>query len=143
MIIRLKKRTLYTSLFLRIMWTIFGVLYFVFSDDEIYWLAWGYFLVGGFELGQFFYSLKHQYIIIEKGMIRKNMIYGSKNKIILGEINEIKKIANKYILKSKARDLHIDPLVIEKESLQDFTDFFKQLDLPPDKNVFSKFKLAE
>ena len=133
MTVRLKKRRLYTPLWLGLLWILFGILYFVFDDGNTYWLAFGYLLVGGFELGQFFYSLKHQYITIKNGIIRKNMIYGFKNKVILEEIDEIKKISGYIVLRSKARDLFIDPLVIENESLQEFTEFLKQTDLPAKK----------
>lgn len=111
------------------LWVVLGASYFIF-DEALSWLGYGFMIVGGFNLFQFFYNLQHQYLIIKNGRIQKNILYSFINRIEIDEIEEIKKIKGNYILKSKKTNLKINPDLIEKESLENLIKFLKKLEVP-------------
>lgn len=135
--IYLNKKRLKTHLFIGALWMILGLSYFIFGET-MFWLDYAYVSVGAFDLFQYFYSLKHHYLIIENGTITKNVLYGFQNKIELNEIKEIKKIGGDYILKSQMRNLKINPDLIQKESLEKLNTFLKKLNLPSEKNFLTR-----
>jgi hypothetical protein len=81
------------------------------------------------------YSLKHGYLKIENGWIQKNIFYSFRNKIKIDEIDTIKRIGGNYILKSRKRDLKINPDLIHEESLKALNTLMLDWGLPPEKLV--------
>ncbi|MFD0933544.1 hypothetical protein ACFQ0R_13140 [Psychroflexus salinarum] len=88
--INLNKKRLYTNLFLGTLWIFLGASYFIFGET-MSWIGYMYLILGILYLAHFLYDFKHQYLIIEKGRIQKNVLYSFKNSIELSEIEEIKK----------------------------------------------------
>lgn len=66
------------------------------------------------------------YLIIEKGILKQNYIFGKK--IDLSEIKSIKHFAGEYILRTDTRKMRIDIGSIEKSSLVDLKGELKKLD---------------
>ena len=67
------------------------------------------------------------YLIIEKGILKQNYIFGKKMK--LSEIKSIKHFAGEYILRIDKRKMRIDIGSIEKSSLAELRDELKKLDV--------------
>ena len=73
------------------------------------------------------------YLIIEKGVLKQNYIFGKK--IDLSEIKSIKHFAGDYILRTVRKELKINTKFIEEKSLVEFNEILKKLDLPEGKNA--------
>lgn len=67
------------------------------------------------------------YLIIEKGILKQNYIFGKKIK--LSEIKSVKHFAGEYILRTDTRKMRIDIGSVEKSSLAELRDELKKLDV--------------
>lgn len=134
--IKFKKKILRVNLILGLVWIVLGTLSIV-TNDELRWTDYGYLVIGILYVGHYLYDLTNQYLTVENGAIRKNGLYGFRKKIILNEINWIKKFAGDYILKTAEKELTINTQIIDKDSLNDLNKILAKLDLPPDKTPFA------
>ena len=116
------------------MWLLLGVSYFIF-ETTIPWVGYLYLILSLLDLVHFLYSLKHGYLKIENGWIQKNIFYSFRNKIKIDEIDTIKRIGGNYILKSRKRDLKINPDLIDQDSLKELNILMIEWGLPPEKVV--------
>jgi hypothetical protein len=132
--IRFKKKRLYINLILGLVWTGLGV-FSLFEDENLRWTDYGYLVVGTLYLGHYLYDLNNQYLTIENGSIRKNVLYGFGKKINVNEINRIEKYAGDYILRTVEKELKINTELIEEKSLVEFNEILKKLNLPEGKNA--------
>ena len=126
--IRLKKKRLYINLLLGLIWTGLGI-FNLLEDDNIKWIDYGYLVAGILYIGHYFYDLTNQYLIIENGTIRKNVLYGFRKKINLNEIKLIKKFAGDYTLKTETKELKINTELIEEKSLTELNTILEKLNL--------------
>jgi len=138
--VRFKKRRQNTNLIFGIFWFVLGILYLVFTDNNTFWIGYVHLVSGALFMIQNFYDSRHQYLHIENGVIQKNIFYGFSNKINLDEVYEINGTKSNYILKSEARKLSIDPSLIDQQSLIKLLHILRQVDLPSERNHFSKYK---
>jgi hypothetical protein len=129
-----KKKRLYINLILELVWTGLGV-FSLLEDESLRWTDYGYLVVGILYLGHYLYDLNNQYLTIENGSIRKNILYGFKKKINLNEIYRIEKYAGNYILRTLTKELKINTEFIEEKSLAEFNEILKKLNLPEEKNA--------
>ena len=67
------------------------------------------------------------YLIIEKGVLKQNYIFGKK--IDLSEIKSIKHFAGDYILRTDKRKLTINISWVDQSSLAELRDELKKLDV--------------
>jgi hypothetical protein len=132
--IRFKKKRLYINLILGLVWTGLGVFSLV-EDESLRWTDYGYLIVGILYLGHYLYDLNNQYLTIENGSIRKNVLYGFGKKINVNEINRIEKYAGDYIIRTLEKELKINTGLIEEKSLEEFNEILKKLNLPEGKNA--------
>jgi hypothetical protein len=132
--IRFKKKRLYINLILGLVWTGLGV-FSLLEDESLRWTDHGYLVVGILYLGHYLYDLNNQYLTIENGSIRKNILYGFRKKINLNEIYRIEKYAGDYILRTLTKELKINTELIEGKSLVEFNKILKKLNLPEGKNA--------
>ena len=132
--IRFKKNRLYINLILGLVWTGLGVFSLV-EDESLRWTDYGYLIVGILYLGHYLYDLNNQYLTIENGSIRKNVLYGFGKKINVNEINRIEKYAGDYIIRTLEKELKINTGLIEEKSLEEFNEILKKLNLPEGKNA--------
>jgi hypothetical protein len=129
-----KKKRLYINLILGIIWSGFGV-FNLLEDDNLRWSNYGFLTIGIFYIIHYLYDLINQYLTIENGTIRKNVLYGFGKKINLNEINRIENYAGDYILRTVRKELKINTKFIEEKSLVEFNEILKKLDLPEGKNA--------
>lgn len=129
-----KKKRLYINLILGIIWSGFGV-FNLLEDDNLRWSNYGFLTIGIFYIIHYLYDLINQYLTIENGTIRKNVLYGFGKKINLNEINRIENYAGDYILRTVRKELNINTKFIEEKSLVEFNEILKKLDLPEGKNA--------
>jgi hypothetical protein len=134
--IRFKKKRLYMSALLGIVWTGLGI-YNIIEDENLRWMDYVYLLVGILYIGHYLFDFKNQYLRIESGTIRKNRLYGYGKKINLNEINSIKKFAGDYTLKTDTQKLKINTELIEEKSLAELNEILQNLNLPSDKTPFA------
>jgi hypothetical protein len=137
--IKFKKNRLRYNLNIGILMTCLGSAYFIFDASP---MISGYlYLAAGLSMTfQYLYDVKHQYLIIENGIIKKNKLYSLKKKILIEDILEIKGTNKGYLLKSEKVNLKINPKVIDEESMPDLIQYLQSINIPDDKNLFSKFK---
>ena len=132
--IRFKKKRLYINLILGLVWTGLGV-FSLLEDESLRWTDYGYLVIGILYLGHYLYDLNNQYLKIENGSIRKNILYGFGKKINLNEINRIEKYAGDYILRTLTKELKINTEFIKEKSLAEFNEILKKINLPEGKNA--------
>ena len=132
--IRFKKNRLYINLILGLVWTGLGV-FSLLEDESLRWTDYGYLVAGILYLGHYLYDLNNQYLTIENGSIRKNVLYGFGKKINVNEINRIEKYAGDYIIRTLEKELKINTGLIEEKSLEEFNEILKKLNLPEGKNA--------
>jgi len=132
--IRFKKKRLYINLILGLVWTGLGV-FSLLEDESLRWTDYGYLVAGILYIGHYLYDLNNQYLTIENGRIRKNVLYGFGNKINVNEINRIEKYAGDYIIRTLEKELKINTGLIEEKSLEEFNEILKKLNLPEGKNA--------
>jgi hypothetical protein len=132
--IRFKKKRLYINLILGLVWTGLGV-FSLLEDESLSWTDYGYLVIGILYLGHYLYDLNNQYLKIENGSIRKNILYGFGKKINLNEIDRIEKYAGDYILRTLTKELKINTEFIEEKSLAEFNEILKKINLPEGKNA--------
>lgn len=125
MIIRFKKKRLYINLGLGIMWSFFGISKIFLSEEEPSWIDYGFLLIGVLYLLLFYYEYKNQYLFVGNGIIKENGFLGKKLEI--DKINQIRKFAGEYILKSEEKEMRININSIEKDSLHDLEQELEKL----------------
>jgi hypothetical protein len=118
-----KKRRKY-DLFYTIFCLLIGILSLFFSETNHMFL-YLYMPLGLISLYRYI-KVKY-YLIIEKGVLKQNYIFGKK--IDLSEIKSIKHFAGEYILRTDKRKMRIDIGSIEKSSLAELRDELKKLDV--------------
>ena len=134
--IRFKKKRLYINIILGLVWTILGISRLL-EDKELGWLDYGYLVIGVLYTGHFLFDLTNQYLIIENGTIRKNVLYGFGKKLNLSEIHWIKNFSGDYTLKTETKELKINTTLIEEESLIELNEILRKLNLPSEKTPFT------
>ena len=134
--IRFKKKRLYTNLFLGAFWTVLG--FFNLQDDNnLRWTDYIYLGVGIIYMVHFLWDLRTQYIIVENGTIKKNMLYGYGKKLKLNEINCIQNIAGDYVVNTESQKLKIKVELIDEKSLLELRNILEKIKLPPEKTPFA------
>ena len=121
-------------------WIALGTLSIV-THDDIRWTDYVFLVVGILYIGHYLYDLTNQYLTIENGTIRKNLLYGYWKKINLNEINWIKNFAGDYTLKTEQRELKINTELIDEDSLSELNKILTELNLPPEKTLFDNKEL--
>ena len=134
--IRFKKKRIYPNLILGLFWTVLGI-YKIIEGGNLRWPDYLYLIAGILFICYFFYDLVNQYLIIETGTIRKNILYGFPKKINLDEVNLIKKIAGGYILQTESQKMKIKTDLIEDNSLTELKNVLELLNLPSEKTPFA------
>ena len=117
-----KKRRKY-DLFYTIFCLLIGILSLFFSETNHIFI-YLYMPLGLISLYRYI-KVKY-YLIIEKGVLKQNYIFGKK--MDLSEIKSIKHFAGEYILRTGTRKMRIDIGSIEKSSLVDLKGELKKLD---------------
>ncbi|MFD0933545.1 hypothetical protein ACFQ0R_13145 [Psychroflexus salinarum] len=133
------KTRLSAHLILGFVWIIIGILNLSSKDLEN-WIGYVFIILGVLYLVHFFYDRKNKYLIIENGMITKNILYGFKNKMDLDAIQEIQKVKGNYILKSKTQKLKINLDLIDNSSLNKLIEVLRNLNLPSEKSFLASWK---
>lgn len=85
-------------------------------------------IIGGvFSMIVYFFENKKQYLKIENGVLTKNTLFPKK--ISLKEINQIKKFAGDYILKTNEREFIINTQIMDRNSLIKLNQEFEKLNI--------------
>jgi len=118
-----KKRRKY-DLYYTIFCLLIGILSLFFSETNHMFL-YLYMPLGLISLYRYI-KVKY-YLIIEKGVLKQNYIFGKK--IDLSEIKSIKHFAGDYILRTDKRKLTINISWVDQSSLLNLTTELKKLDV--------------
>lgn len=86
-------------------------------------------LIGGgiFSFAVYYFENKKQYLTIKNGFLIKNSLFPKK--VCLKEIQQIKKFAGDYTLKTNKTDLTINTQIIDENSLLDLNRELENLNL--------------
>jgi hypothetical protein len=134
--IRFKKKRIYPNLILGLFWTVLGI-YKIIEHDNLRWPDYLYLIVGILWICYFFYDLVNQYLKIENGTIRRNILYGYPKRINLSEVNFIKKTAGVYTLQTESQKMKIKTDLIDDNSLAELKNVLELLNLPSEKTPFA------
>lgn len=134
-----KKRLIY-NLVLSILYLTIGLEGIIYQKN-IRWTKYGMLSLGILYLTNSLYELKYQYLSIEYGILRKNMILGFTKKINLNDIIQIKVFTDEYTLITKTNKIKIHTEIIDPNSLSELKRILSKLDLPPDKTPFQNTKI--
>lgn len=131
------KKRLYLQLIVGVLFISCSFYSFLYSDGISVWIGFTYLLAGIFHLADFF-NHKSRYLIIENASIEKTKLFGAKTRMDFDEIQTIEKVDGSYVLKSENNKLKIEFDRIDNASLIKLMEVFKNLNLPPEQNYFSK-----
>ena len=138
--IKFKKNKLYGNLLLGVVWTGIGVLNF-YENDNIRWSNSIYFVLGLLYIGHFLIDITFQYLTIENGTIRKNWLYGFRNKLNFEDIKSIEKDGANYTLITDSQKLKIKTKLIEENSLIQLNTLLERMNISPEEQILaSKIK---
>ena len=111
--------------FYALFWLLLGITGLFFSERK---LSLIYLLHIFLSIIYFYKYLKGtNYLIIEKGVLKQNYIFGKK--MNLSEIKTIKHFAGEYILRTYKRKMTINISCVDQSSLLDLTTELKKLDV--------------
>lgn len=125
MIIRYNIKRLKYNLYFGFFWVILGTIAIILDSANIFYYI--YLLIGIILLGAYVYEDKNQYLTIEDGVLTKNNLIPQRIK--LEEIDEIKKFAGSYRLKSSSTEMKIEIKYVDENSLKDLVSVFDNLNL--------------
>lgn len=131
------KKRLYLQLILGVLFIAGSVFSFLYSDGISVWIGYAYLVTGILHLADFLNN-KSRYLIIENASIEKTKLFGAKTRMDFDEIQTIEKVDGSYVLKSENTKLKIEFDRIDNASLIKLMEVFKNLNLPPEQNYFSK-----
>ncbi len=124
--IEFKKKKLLANLILGLVWSLLGMFNLI-ESKNLYWLDYGYLVVGALYIGHYLYDLKFQYLIIKEDMIKVNALYGFRKKIYIKDIQSIKKFAGDYKIITADKEININTQLIAKDSLIKLNTFLEKL----------------
>ena len=111
--------------FYALFWLLLGITGLFFSERK---LSLIYLLHIFLSISYFYKYLKGtNYLIIEKGVLKQNYIFGKK--MNLAKIKTIKHFAGEYILRTYKRKMTINISCVDQSSLLDLTTELKKLDV--------------
>ena len=131
------KKRLYLQLIVGLLFIAGSVFSFLFSDGISVWIGYTYLVTGILHLADFLNN-KSRYLIIENASIEKTKLFVAKTRMDFDEIQTIEKVDGSYVLKSENNKLKIEFDRIDNASLIKLMEVFKNLNLPPEQNYFSK-----
>jgi len=134
--IRFNKKTLYSNLGLVLLWTALGI-YNLIDDENLRWSDYILIGLGILYISHFLNDIINQYLKIEGGTIKKNILSGFVTKIDLVKINSIENSAGNYYLRTDSKKLKIKIDLIEHSSLLDLKNVLANLDLTPENTPFT------
>ena len=134
MIIRYPKKQVKSDLIVGSLYLLTGILGIIFGSNIF---IYGFTALGIFYLGSGFYKLKYQYLQIED-QILTCFVPGSKKKIDLEQITQIKKFADEITFLTPHEKLKISTNLIAREDLPAFENFLASLELEPQNNPYFK-----
>lgn len=100
----------------------------------------GFLVLGLISLGTYLFENHKQYLTIANGVLIKNTF--SPKSIKLDEINQIKKFAGDYILKTEQNELRINISYIEKDSLFELEKVLNSLGLNKNESFHAQANLS-
>ncbi len=106
-----------------LVWFFIGIL----IKDEPNWTDYGWGVISAMYLIGYYYQRQHQYLTIEKGLIKVNGPFGKK--MNLADVKRIKKFAGDYILKTDKKELTIHTQIIDPNSLAELNAELKKLNV--------------
>lgn len=124
--IKYKKKRLNSYQIMIVLWLILGVANFIFDDFE----KWPSYMTLGISvmyLINYLYDYFTQYLTVDTDSIKENHLFGKK--IRLSEIQNIKKFAGDYILKTDKTEMTINTQIIDETSLAELNLILEKLDL--------------
>lgn len=124
--IEFKKKRLLANLILGLVWSLLGI-FNLMQSKNLYWLDYGYLVIGVLYIGNYLYDLKFQYLIIDESMIKMNALYGFRKKIYIKDIQSIKKFAGDYKIITADKEININTQLIAKDSLIKLNTFLEKL----------------
>ena len=135
--IKFKKKRLIYNLVFSILYIVIG-LDGIINQENIRWTKYVFFIIGTIYLISSLFEIRNQYLTIENGMIRKNILFGKNEKINLKDIAQIMEFRGEYKLITEQTLLKFNPELIEPNSLEELYAVLKKLDIPADKTPFPK-----
>lgn len=135
--IKFKKKRLIYNLVFSILYIVIG-LDGIINQENIRWTKYVFFILGTIYLISSLFEIRNQYLTIENGMIRKNILFGKNEKINLKDITQIMEYQGEYKLITDQTLLKFNPELIDANSYDILKHILTELDLPSDKTPFPK-----
>lgn len=123
---------------------VFGVLYLaiglegIINQENVRWTKYFFFILGTIHLITFLFEIRNQYLIIENGILKKNILFGHNKEIHLKDIILITEFGEEYKLITEQTVLKINPELIDNNSYNELILILSELNLPSYKTPFSK-----
>lgn len=135
--IKYKKKSLIFELLSGLFWigiAIDGIV----GNENVRWTKYVLLLLGLVYLTTFIFKTRQQYLTIENGMIKKNILFNNNEKINLNDITQIMEYQGEYNLITDQTLLKFNPELIDANSYDILKRILSELDLPSDKTPFPK-----
>lgn len=131
-----KKRLIYNIVF-SIFYIVIG-LDGIINQENIRWTKYVFLIIGTIYLIKSLFEIRNQYLTIENGIIKKNILFGNNEKINLNDITQIMEYQGEYKLITDQTLLKFNPELIDDNSHDILKHILSKLDLPADKTPFPK-----
>lgn len=135
--IKFKKKRLIYNLVFSILYIVIG-LDGIINRENIRWTKYFFFIIGTIYLISSLFEIRNQYLTIENGMIKKNILFNNNEKINLNDITQIMEYQGEYKLITDQTLLKFNPELIDANSYDILKHILTELDLPSDKTPFPK-----
>lgn len=124
MIIKYKKKSLNSTLFIGVGWVLFSIVSSIFNPDNA-WMKVGYAGFAVLYLIWYFYKKNAGYGIVNDEFVKVNGAF--KKPILLEDLIEIKEFAGDIIFKSATREIAFSTEVMEETSLANLKSYVQRI----------------
>ena len=111
-----KKKQNRKNLFIGMLWLVFAFLGFIFQENySLRWFDYGWMALAVLHFALYFFEHKMAYVTITDSAITRYSPFAKR--LAIGDIVDIKKQPTNYIIKSKTKELTINPEYINDKDL--------------------------
>jgi hypothetical protein len=135
--IKYKKKRLIYNIFISLLYLTIA-LEGIINQENIRWTKYVFLILGTIYLIKSLFEIRNQYLTIENGMIKKNILFNNNEKINLNDITQIMEYQGEYKLITDQTLLKFNPELIDANSYDILKHILTELDLPSDKTPFPK-----
>lgn len=124
-----KRWRLFLYLTIGLVWIFFSITKNVIIDEPLNTIDYLLACFGIYYLGKFIYQYRYQYLTVTQDQIIKHFPFYSKSIEIQNIDRFYRNKVGDYVIEAGSKKIRINPIIVEKKSLEAFKDFTNQLQI--------------